>query len=193
MVKLFELGEQSTSTAVAAARKQYDELKRLAPKDPRIDYAYAVVLVNQHKYAEALPLATRYLKSDNPRLPAHGVKMWAQIVLRQDAEAIEEAVRVSRRIEESVPKLPADETTAIVRVLGTSVGFLQRLRSNSFREAQTDSKEEILLHLGPELAAVYSEADAMVGQQLGELMARRKSEMKKTAERTPGAAKASGL
>jgi hypothetical protein len=182
LVKLFELGEQSTSTAVAAARKQYGELKRLAPKDPRIDYAYAIVLVNQHKYAEALPLAARYLESDNPRLAAHGVKMWAQIVLHQDAEALEEAVRVSRRIEESMPKLPADEVTAIARVLGTSVGFLERLRSNSFGEAQTDSKEEIVQRLGSELAAVYSEADAKVGQQLGELMARRKSEMKKTAD-----------
>src|SRR4051812_16140801 len=42
--KLLEQGNKSTPSAVTAAREQFETLKRKAPRDPRVSYAYAVVL-----------------------------------------------------------------------------------------------------------------------------------------------------
>src|SRR5580700_4407043 len=66
--KLFEFGTKNTPTAVAAAKSQFEQLKRIDPMDRRIDYAYGVALVNQHRYREALPLLSRYLDSGTPGL-----------------------------------------------------------------------------------------------------------------------------
>ena len=79
---LFERGAKNTPPAVAAAKSQYEKLKRSNAQDRRIDYAYGVVLVNQHKYRDALPLLSRYLETAKPELNAHRVKILAQVFLR---------------------------------------------------------------------------------------------------------------
>src|SRR5436190_23600068 len=63
VARLFGAGEKSTPPAITAARSQYDQLKRLRPKDARVDLAFGLVLVNQHKYRDGLALVCSYLAS----------------------------------------------------------------------------------------------------------------------------------
>src|SRR5262245_49036160 len=61
---LFDLAETNTPTAVAAAKQQYERIKKQAGSDPKLDYAYGLTLLEQHRYRDALPLVSAYLEAN---------------------------------------------------------------------------------------------------------------------------------
>src|SRR5690348_1806880 len=68
--KMFVSGAKSTPPAVTAAKSQYEVLKRARPNDARVEYAYGLVLVAQHRYREALPKLDQYIENNPGDLTA---------------------------------------------------------------------------------------------------------------------------
>ena len=98
---LFESGSKGTPSAVAAAKAKYDALRAAHPTDPRIDYAYAVVLINQRKYREATEILARYLATDEPQLAAYCLQIGALVPLRESSKVLEQAVALAKRLRRS--------------------------------------------------------------------------------------------
>ncbi len=95
--KLFDLGAQVTPAAVEAAKAQYHRLKSSHTQDPRIDYAFALVLVNQQQYREALSVLSDYLAAGEGDLYGYCVQMWAQMAAHNVGEVLEQAKALAER------------------------------------------------------------------------------------------------
>ena len=126
--KQFELGAKNTPPALAAAKSQYEQLKRFNPRDPRIDYAYGVVLVNQHKYRDALSLLSRYLETNEADLNANRVRIWAQLQDRRFADVLAAMVALS----ETFPRDPNAQVdpqfVETAHFMGIVFGYLELVR-----------------------------------------------------------------
>jgi hypothetical protein len=131
VARLFDLGSKSTPSAVAAARVQYEELTRGKSPDPRLEYAYGFVLVNQHQYRDAVPLLTRYLETAKPDLTAYYVKMWDEIPIGDFANVLKQADALSQRFATSTTTQPEDRYRDAARHLGTVFGYLELVRPSA--------------------------------------------------------------
>jgi hypothetical protein len=183
MAKLFEVGAKSTPPAVAAGWAQYEQLKSADPNDPRIDYAYALVLLNQHKYRDALPLVSRYLETGKGELGAYRVKMWAQIQDRRYPDVLDAAIALSQRIAEDTAD-GADSLEA-ARFLGTVFGYLELARPTVVHaELRLARRKLVLARLGESYTSVFDEGRDGVAKLVENLQTERANELKEVAAAT---------
>jgi hypothetical protein len=180
VAKLFDLSAKNTPPAIAAARAQYEQLKRVAPNDSRIDYAYALVLLNQHKYRDALPLVSRYLETGNRDLDADCIKMWAEIQERRYGDVLDAASALSQRIAKTGKS--TDDALDAARFLGTVFGYLELARPGVVNaELRMKRKNQVLARLGESHMPAFDEGRDAVAELLTDLQAARATELKQTA------------
>jgi len=161
--RLFDAGARSTPAAVAAARKQFDVLRKQHPRDARLDYAYGLVLLNQHRYREAAPLISRYLESGARDPQAYCAKIFVQLHDRRYREALATMVLLSK----ALPKGEADDEA--VRFLGTSLGYLEHARQGIVDEKfLADRAADILANLSEGSTKSFQDARRQVFQRLVE-------------------------
>ncbi len=166
---------------MAAAKAQYEQLKRVDPKDRRIDYAYALVLVNQHKYHDAIPLLSRYLESGKGELNAYSIKMWAQIQDRRYADVLDQASALSQRFPKDAGAAPRADYLDAARFLGTVFGYLELARPAAIdSQLKTARKNEILTRLGERYSKSFDEGRNAVAERLAELQGQREAEQEKS-------------
>ncbi len=181
IAKLLDLSAKNTPPAIAAARAQYELLKRTAPKDSRIDYAYALALLNQHKYRDALPHLSQYLETGKGELSAHCVRMWAQIQDRRYGDVLDGAADLSQRIAKT-PK-PTDDALKAARFLGTVFGYLELARPGAVNdELRMKRKNQVLARLGQSYTPAFDEGRDGVAELLADLQTARAAEFKHVAD-----------
>ncbi len=168
VVKLFEAGAKSTPAALADANGQYDQLKRnFGGKDSRLDYAYAVALVNQHKYREALPLASRYIESHPRDHAAQRFMMWALIQDKRSVDAVDQAVAMAKSFPESPVGDPNDELLEGAKFLGTCFGYLELARPGvGDANLRTERKNQVLARLGKPYISAFDEGRDNVAKEV---------------------------
>ena len=172
--KLFDLGEKSTPPAFVAAKEQYEQLKRAHPKDPRIDYAYGLVLVNQHKYRDAVPLLSDYLDTGKPDAPASCVKIWAEVQERKAATAINDMVALSRQFPRAGTAEPDPAYLETASFMGATFGYLDLVRPEGLDPRLTPQRRnEILTNIGNTYLAAFDQGRDAVRDRLSEMQQER--------------------
>jgi hypothetical protein len=181
---LFELGSKSTPSAVAAAKAKYDALLAAHARDPRIDYAYGVVLVNQHKYREASEVFARYLATGEPQLCAYCVQIVALVPQREYAKALEQAVALAERLKATAGSAPEANRLDAARFLGVLFKYLELPRAGAVdANLLKDSKQEVLALLGEECMRAYDEGANAVAKRLSEFQAQQNSQQEQLKEK----------
>ncbi len=183
--KLFELGAKSTPSAISAARAQYEQLKKVARGDARIDYAYGVVLVHQHKYHDALPLLDPYLAKGESELDAQLVKLWTQVQDREYTGAFKQAAVVGKRLTRAAKdqqSKPGDAELDAARMLGTIFEYLEVARPTAVdAKLRAKHKAALLAQLGDAFTPAFAEGVTSVTHRLDELQQKQQT---KTEELT---------
>ncbi len=171
--KLFELGVQSTPSAIAAAKAQYQQLKSSHPQDRRIDYAFALALVNQQQYHDAIELLSRYLEADEPDSAAHGVKIWAEASVQDFRAVLHQAGALAEQFPRDA-KLPLEEQYRDdARALGVLFAYLERVQPDAVDATRRDQeKRQILARLGRTYAPDFEQGQIAVLNRLREHDAR---------------------
>lgn len=181
--RLLGLSEKNTPPAVAAARAEYEKLKKANPTDARIDYVYGVALVNQHRYGEALPLVKRYLARHAGDPNALRTKIWAELCDRQYAPALKDAVSLSRQFSKRPDAVPKAELEETARFLGTIFGYLELARPEVVNEKlRSAGKKHILSALGEEYLSAFDRGRQTVADRLAELKDKQKKKQARAAE-----------
>ena len=185
--KLLEQGNKSTPSAVTAAREQFEALKRKAPRDPRVQYAFAVVLVRQRHYAEALPLIDQFLASKQKSpgsnrafLAALELKIWTLVQSRGDKQALKSAVQLSERLADTAQPTTDDEATHAATFLGTVFGFLEEVRSITSPERDA-GRAKVLENLGAKQQVAFEAGYQSVVDTIARFEDERQAKAKMTA------------
>ena len=174
--RLFESGAKNTPPALAAAKSQYEDLKRRYPMDTRIDYAYGLVLVNQHKYRDAVPFLSHFLATGRPEPGDFHSKIWAQLQDRRFADALNEAVALSRRFSGDPSASGGAQFDDSARFMGAVFGYLDLARPSSIDAGlKAKRRADISKLLGSKFAPSFDEGRNSVARRLAELQIERKS------------------
>jgi hypothetical protein len=181
VVKLFELGEKSTPSAVVAARSEYELLKQANANDARIDYAYGVVLLNQHRHHDALPLLSRYLQTDKAVPTTYCVRIWGLVQERRYSDALDEMVALSKRMPHNPDAQIAAECEQAARLLGIIFGYLELTRPEVVAKFKPYPKDAVLAALGDRHAPALDEGRNAVARRLAELKAKRSATQERAA------------
>jgi hypothetical protein len=186
--RLFDAGVKNTPASVAEAKKQYERWKATDPSDVRVDYAYALVLVEQHRYGEALTKLNGYLESGSAELGDHCYKLWIQVQDRRYKEALADAVAISRRLPEQAGVRPERQYVEVAQFLGGLFGYLERARPEAVdAETLLQSKNEVLHRLGPQCLLAFDQVREEVVNQIAglqdDLAGEREAIVKKAAEK----------
>lgn len=172
---LFELGSKSTPSAVAETKRFYDSLKRSRAADPRIDYAYAVVLVNQKQHREAIAVFTKYIDSSGAERRAYFLKMWTEVLLKRYAEALEDAKAFSERFPVYVPG-SEDHGQDSAREMGKLFAYLEQVQPTTLKfKPIAEAQDQVLLRLGDHYAPAFAEGRRLVAEQKRELQAQQET------------------
>ncbi len=187
VASLFQLGTKNTPSAVAAAKSHYERMKRDNPRDRRIDYAFAIVLVNQHQYLESVELLTGLQQRSKPDVAASRAKVWAQIQGRRITDALQEMAALSQSLKgtgdnDSVSK-SNDETA---RFIGAMFGFLELVRPGTVdNELRSKYRSMVLENLGDRYTPLFDAGHADVAERLDGLQSDRKlAQERKAASHT---------
>ncbi len=169
VANLFAKAKHSAPSDVNAVRAEYHRLKQAAPKDSRIDYAYALALLEQHHYATALPLIKHQLDRQPEDLSARKASIWAQLQIRRYGSALDECVQLSELFPKGQPG--QGEWQEAARFLGTVFGYFDLVKTEVGGDAKTKSarKNQVLAAIGASYLEPYDEGRQLVIDRLGEL------------------------
>ena len=169
---LFESGRTNTPSAVSAAKARYGKLKAAYASDPRIDYAYGVVLINQRKYREASEVFARYLASDEPELAAYCLHVSVLLPLNKYGKSLEQAGVLARRLSVDAGGSTEDDQQDAAAFLGTVFRYLELPRKGSVdSRLLTRSKQEVLALLDEHSQVAFEKGYNAVAKRLSELQA----------------------
>jgi peroxiredoxin len=167
---LFDLGAQRTPAMIAAAKAHYRRLKSSYPQDRRIDYAFGVVLVNQHQFREAIPMLSRYLEGGEAEPSAYAAKMWVQVPAQGFADVLEDAKTLADRFPRNGKSPFGEQYREAARFLGAMFAYLDVVRPDvPDAKLRAEEQRQILKRLGPTYAADFEENKKAGGHRLREL------------------------
>jgi hypothetical protein len=175
VASLFQLGTKNTPSAVATAKSHYEQLKHGSPRDRRIDYAFAIVLVNQHKYLEAVELLTGLQKDGKPDIAASRAKVWALVQARKTTDALQEMVMLSRSLADTRDHDPSSESNKdTARFFGAMFGYLELVRPGAVDiKLRSNYRSIVLKNLGDRYTAAFDLGHTDVAERLGGLQSDR--------------------
>ena len=181
---LFESGSKGTPSAVAAAKAKYEALRAAHQSDPRIDYAYGVVLINQRKYREATEILARYLATDKPRLTAYCLQIGALVPLRESSKVLEQAVALAKRLRAEADNAPETSQLDAARFLGTIFRYLELSRKGSVdTRLLNETKREVLAMFDERCTTAYEEGYNATAKRHSELQKQHESQQEKLKEK----------
>jgi len=147
--ELFAHGLKSSPTAVSAARNEFDRLKTVSPTDPRINYAYGLVLINQHRYRQAIPLVENYLQKAPNDLQARQALLHTQMLDRNYAAALASSLALAEMIRTRGTSNDTEHVAEASRFLGTAFGYLEIRGAAALpSDRLSNAKNRVLSELG---------------------------------------------
>jgi hypothetical protein len=162
---LLDSSVKNTPPAIAASRSQYERLKRAYPRNQRLDYAYAVVLINQRKYHDALPLLSQYLETAKRDISARRTKVMALIQDKRAADALQEAILLSQCLSEGDDANRERDYLEAAEFLGAVFGYLELVRPTAVdAQARTKGRDTVVSHLDDRVDAFDRGRNAVAEQ-----------------------------
>ena len=173
---MFRLGMKNTPSALAATKSHYERLKRDYPGDRRIDYAYSIVLVNQHKYLESVDLLTGLQQGSKPDIAASRAKVWALVQGRRIGDALQELATLGQTLADTRNSDPAGKSNnETARFIGTMFGYLELVRPGAAdSELRTNYRNIVLNNLGDRYTPMFDAGRTDVAERLDSLQSDRK-------------------
>ncbi len=170
VAKLLETGWKPSVSNYAAAQEQFSQAKHDAPNDVRVDYAMALVALQNHNSADALTPLQQALQSGKSLLPIRRVHVWVLIGRRETPAAkvaIAELARVLKAESSSTIQADSEETA---RWLGSVIGYYAGPGSDQLKPEELAALDsEVSSGLNEDLATRYSDAKASVATHFNEL------------------------
>ena len=173
--RLLELGDRYSPTALAKARAYHDGLAQNRLTTPRVQYAFALVLLRQHCHEEAIGLLGESLA----REPA-GAAFVASQDLGRDGRAQRPrglgrrgsvADVLAKQSPIDLPTADAEQRRVTVEFLGRIFGFLEVPRPNALPADELRSaKQYVLTALGDERAE-FDRSEAAVAEKFSKVVA----------------------
>ena len=169
---LFAAGRKSTPTAATEAKAKYDALRAARPGDARVDYAYAVVLVNQRRYRQASDLLSQYLKTDKSWLSGHCLLITALIPLGEPGKVVDETAALAQAIDRNLVGEPASARADAARFLGLVYRYLELPRKGIVDARLLEArKREVLALLDPPCTAAFDQGYNALARQYARFQA----------------------
>jgi hypothetical protein len=103
--------EADPGKALAAARQEYEASRKLCATDPRLDYAYGLILWKHGRHDDAIrqfDTASRLNQKDPPFLPAAQAGAWARLLCDQREPGWERILLVANALATSKGDFPTD-------------------------------------------------------------------------------------
>ncbi len=168
--RLFEVGWQRSVQAARAAQDEYDRLKARYPADPRIDFAFALVQLQQLRYADAATALSKVLAADKGHLAAWKLKAWTSAITKDfDAALVEMkqiAALIARRKTPTAEQTAADDAAAF---LGRLCGYFEGPGAAGVNATLlSNARRDIVKQLDTAHAETFEQARAEVLKQFRE-------------------------
>jgi hypothetical protein len=165
---LFDTAAVSPSKALDTARAQYKQLRNRPDFDARAKYAFALVLVQQHRFDEGRRVLDEALKEQPDMLPAWQTKIWAALAAHTYAVALDDMRAAAVVLEQRDAKASGDSRTQredLARLLGRGIGFLAATEKTKIpAEKLQAAREAILAKLGSDRDAFRSGEQSIVAE-----------------------------
>lgn len=124
---LKSIGHSSpASISLAMARKDYDEAKSLFDQDPRLDYAFGLVLWKHREFDEAIDQFQTAARLDGrPFLPGALAVAWGRILKGDESRGLDQLVHLARVLDSAAAgDLPLPQRQQAALLIGRALGFL---------------------------------------------------------------------
>jgi hypothetical protein len=166
---LFEAGWSGTAASRGAADRAFEEISVGGRADPRSGYAYALVLMKQRRYEQAITELDGVLKLDESNLAARENKIRLLMLTKNYSGAVVELDRLSRLAAEAPQEhLPLDRRRDVLRFIGRVIGFLEGPGEAGIAAVTRQrAQREIESRLTDEELGIYDEARDGVLERFG--------------------------
>lgn len=170
-------GAKASPENLEQAATQYRQLRAKAPGDERVEYACAMVLLNQRKYANALPLLTRHVAQHPADIETGCWYVWTLLQCRRYREALAGLEQLGGRLAD--PNLAAgDARQRAILMLGKLVGYFERVQPGGISpEDVLKLKNGLLAQLSAGDIQVLDEGTALTAARFDELDAARQQRL----------------
>jgi hypothetical protein len=161
LTALFDAGWDATSAASRTAADQaFQSLARQGRSDAQTHYAYALVLMKQRRYDEALKAVDASLKLEETNLAARQNKVRVLVLTKSYPAAVVELERIGQQLAEpSLAQKPPKQVEEVVRFLGRMIGFLEGPAGKDAASANLRRvQRELEKQLSEQHFAIYEEA-----------------------------------
>lgn len=186
--RLFEVGWQRSVQAARAAQDEYDRLKARYPADQRIDFAFALVQLQQLRYSDAAAALSKVLAADKGHLAAWKLKAWTSAITKDFDAALVEMKQIAALIARQGASL-VEETAAAdaAAFLGGLCGYFEGPGAAQVNATLlSNTRRDIVKQLDTAQAASFEQARAEVLKQFRE--ANETSQQSRTAAEEAAAA-----
>jgi hypothetical protein len=151
--RAFEEGFVVGPKRLQEAQKHLAQARRLAPRDPRIDYALGLVLLKQTQLKQATAQFQAAIEIDESYWPAWQAAIWAQFVDKRYEPGLKQLVEFAQLVQKSSP---ADEVSEAQRDAARWIGQVLVALSNADDSKRHDKLvtahvDDILKAIGDEL------------------------------------------
>jgi hypothetical protein len=185
---LLELGFERGPKQLEAARRHLDQARRLAPDDPRVDYAWGLVLLDNAQHKQASAHFDAAVKSrGQPHWPAWQALIWACVVEKQFDKALELAESYARLVARGGAEQLAERQQA-ARWLGRLLAALRKTAPSGRKLADqvVDAGQRLAEILGQDLRESFELGESMVEELHAALEERSASGASKATDSTGG-------
>jgi hypothetical protein len=161
LVEMFQTGFGRGANPLKEARRHYDAARSEAKGDPRVDYAFGLVLLKQLRSKEALAQFESVTKSAPDYWPGWEALIWCHFAAKDHAQGYSQLKEFARRLADSRSDLV--ERQASAEWVGQVIAAVQKSADTiKQREALLREDEALKEIFGPELQPSYTGGKAHV-------------------------------
>lgn len=169
--RMLEQGFRIGRNQMQSAERQYKLARQQFPDDPRLDYAYGLVLLRQMQYdAAAEHFASASREADPPSWPAARALIWTKVLLNDSQTALTLATELAARVQASDPAAHAEDRLHTAHWIGELLEAVRLLSDVAALEDWfPDLKEAIESAFDKELRDAYLEGRTALTERRTEL------------------------
>jgi hypothetical protein len=170
---LLKAGWEEKPTALDTARSHFESARALCADDPRLPYAFGLVLWKHDRHAEARcewEKATRI--GTQPYLPAYAVLAWAMLMDDELAPGFAAIERLTEAVVRSHGAYPtASQRTHAALFLGRAIGFFKGPgNSPELIDRVVQTEKKLLERLPAEFRQTFEQGEAQASRRYAEFV-----------------------
>jgi hypothetical protein len=175
VTRIFEVAEASKPTVASrtATREQLGKLSPSASDDYRVRYAYALAMIREHHYPEALAAVNALIKSHPKYLPGHRMRAWLLLALHKNLDALVELETLAKLLpQDDANREEEQEYLEAAQFMGTVIGYFEGPGKTMIREPVCAKYKTLLLaRLTSKRREAFQEQSKAVASRFAEVMA----------------------